>query len=878
VKRKTHQRQRRYFMTTLVRSLCLITVAILLGTSWTTGTPPPSEDVLVFESAVTDDATQSAAICREPGINSEATIFPDLHGASQPPQFMEEFMLRQLPKRQAVVRSPGTDTSLGMSWEPTVAVDPNNQNIVAVSQFTTIQVSFDGGDDNFPESVTAPGVNRQGDPSIAFDDQGNLFITYLCAPGGGRDVCITGYTCDEMTNSCSLLGGTTWPVNVTAGAGQGGNNADKNWMAADSTSTSPYAGRLYVVWTDLSTNPWTVYSTYSTDQGANWSTAFQLSSADESQVWPSHVAVAPDGDVYTAWHSQTGFLDPSGQDVPDGVSGQIVFRRSDNGGVNFQTRTFPYNPGEADATYNVQHEANGVIPGFRSWLFGSLQPWILADPSQPGRVYVVAPDDPDDDVDTGDPSDIFIVISDDSGDTWSGPMRIDDGTAGNFEVMPTAAIDPITGAIAVSYYTNEAGDTDISGNFRLDLRVVNSLDGGATWLPSIDFNDGRFDAALSNACRFCGADNVANQACNNPIACPSPQTNRIGEYNGIAFGECTAYAVWADNGPNPPNDSVDTFFDRDPELGGDLTAPVISCPTDVQVGCLDSIDPVNTGSATAADECTLEPDVGFVDESQGGNCPPGQTLDTIERIWNATDKAGNIDTCTQTIDIVDPDPPVLTVPGPVTLECNDNGGIPGDDPQILAWLALATAEDVCSEATVTDDAPNFFPSGCLPDGNETEVEFTGTDACGTSTSETSTVTVVDSTPPELSCEVSIETLWPPNHKFTDVGLSILANDVCDDNPPEIEISVTSDEATASEKGAGGKRHCPDAIINANQSVHLRAERSGNGDGRVYQITVTATDSCGNTSMCQAEITVPKNMGPNGAAVDSGQSYDAAVCN
>ena len=589
-------------------------------------------------------------------------------------------------------------------------------------------------------------------------------------------------------------------------------------------------------------------------------------------MWPSHVAVAVDGDVYAAWHSQTGFLDASGQDVPDGLSGQIVFRRSEDGGVSFQPRSFPYNPAEADTTYNVQHEANGAIPGFRSWLFGSLQPWILADPIQVGRVYVVAPDDTGDDIDVGDPSDIYIAISNDSGDTWSAPQRIDDGSFGNFEVMPTAAIDPITGAIAVSYYTNEAGDTDGSGNFRLDLRAVSSLDGGVNWLPSIDFNDGRFNAALSNACRFCGSDAISNQACNDPVACPTPQTNRIGEYNGLAFGECTAYAVWADDGPSPPGDSVDTYFDRDPQLGGDLTEPVIVCPVDTQIGCNDSTDPSATGSATATDDCTLDPDIGFVDESQGGNCPPGQILDTIERIWNATDRAGNIDTCTQTIDIVDPDPPVLTVPAPIDLECNAQGGVPGDDPQILAWLAMADAVDECSEATVTDDAPDFFPAGCPPEGQDTIVTFTAADACGTSTSDDSTVTVVDATPPMLTCEVSEELLWPPNHKFVDVGFTFDTTDVCSE--VTVAISVTSDEDPAKKNGRQNK--CPDAIIGEDMSVQLRKERLGQGDGRVYVITATATDECGNQTVCSAEVGVPKSMG-HGLPVDSGQNFDATSC-
>ena len=84
--------------------------------------------------------------------------------------------------------------------------------------------------------------------------------------------------------------------------------------------------------------------------------------------------------------------------------------------------------------------------------------------------------------------------------------------------------------------------------------------------------------------------------------------------------------------------------------------------------------------------------------------------------------------------------------------------------------------------------------------------------------------------------------------------------------------------TLLELGSGGPLHCPDALVDlANQTVQLRAERAGTGDGRVYRITVTATDSCGNASICHATVRVPANQGKNGDAVDSGQAFDATVC-
>jgi hypothetical protein len=41
---------------------------------------------------------------------------------------------------------------------------------------------------------------------------------------------------------------------------------------------------------------------------------------------------------------------------------------------------------------------------------------------------------------------------------------------------------------------------------------------------------------------------------------------------------------------------------------------------------------------------------------------------------------------------------------------------------------------------------------------------------------------------------------------------------------------------------------------------LRAERSGNGAGRVYTITITCKDSAGNTASSTAKVTVAHDQG------------------
>ncbi|MDY6989612.1 MAG: PKD domain-containing protein [Thermodesulfobacteriota bacterium] len=136
------------------------------------------------------------------------------------------------------------------------------------------------------------------------------------------------------------------------------------------------------------------------------------------------------------------------------------------------------------------------------------------------------------------------------------------------------------------------------------------------------------------------------------------------------------------------------------------------------------------------------------------------------------------------------------------------------------------------------------------------------------------ITVEDTTPPEVSVTVNKGSLWPPNHKMVDVGFSSDVADICDAEPV-VSIEVTSDEPTATAPGAGGSKHAPDAQI-ADDGALLRAERSGNGDGRVYVITVTASDVSGNSASASASVKVNHNKKKE--AVDSGQDYDATEIN
>jgi dienelactone hydrolase len=233
-----------------------------------------------------------------------------------------------------------------------------------------------------------------------------------------------------------------------------------------------------------------------------------------------------------------------------------------------------------------------------------------------------------------------------------------------------------------------------------------------------------------------------------------------------------------------------------------------------------------------------------------------------------TDSAGEADTDSATVTIEDTAEPEITCPEDVTIEC--------DEPRDPSNTGSATATDVCDPDPTVEAASRTVLGEC-PEVAVITRTWTATDACGQPNSCDQTIEVVDTTGPTVACGVARSRLWPPNHRLVDVGLSFSATDVCDAGPLSIDVSVTSDEDAAEARGAGGRIHCPDAVIRPDGSVQLRAERSGTGDGRVYVITVRATDNCGNPEVCQIPVTVPKSRGARGAAVDSGQSFDPTVC-
>lgn len=93
-------------------------------------------------------------------------------------------------------------------------------------------------------------------------------------------------------------------------------------------------------------------------------------------------------------------------------------------------------------------------------------------------------------------------------------------------------------------------------------------------------------------------------------------------------------------------------------------------------------------------------------------------------------------------------------------------------------------------------------------------------------------------------------LWPANHKMVPVNISYNVNNTC---PTNCTLSVSSNEPI---NGTGDGDTAPDwQVVNANR-VNLRAERAGNGSGRIYTIGITCRDSAGNAAGRTVTVSVP----------------------
>ncbi|MCB9347563.1 MAG: hypothetical protein H6573_08600 [Lewinellaceae bacterium] len=255
------------------------------------------------------------------------------------------------------------------------------------------------------------------------------------------------------------------------------------------------------------------------------------------------------------------------------------------------------------------------------------------------------------------------------------------------------------------------------------------------------------------------------------------------------------------------------------EVTVDITPPEITCPADVTIDCEESTLPLDTGTATATDNCTLSPVIDFNDIITEGTCPQEYA---IMRTWTATDGDGNSSTCIQTLLIEDNTTPSITCPavsGPV--ECV--GQIPAAD------ITLVVASDNCGPTTVTHVGDGITGEPC-EDLTLTRT-YQATDLCGNVATCTQVITVIDDTPPEITFT---------NPLLGQNGDTIYVQ--CYGQDPDWDLP------SFDEGSVNATDNCADDVVVTFGQV-LEAEGNCREDGYInlLRLSWTATDVCGNSS-------------------------------
>ncbi len=144
------------------------------------------------------------------------------------------------------------------------------------------------------------------------------------------------------------------------------------------------------------------------------------------------------------------------------------------------------------------------------------------------------------------------------------------------------------------------------------------------------------------------------------------------------------------------------------------------------------------------------------------------------------------------------------------------------------------------------------------------------DGLATSAPDEVVITVVDVDAPPLCslAKASPVSLWPPDHKLVPVKIM----GITDPDNDQVTITVTGVTQDERVNGLGDGDTSPDAVIQG-EKVQLRAELSGKGNGRVYQVSFTADDDFGGRCTGSVTVCVPHDHQPP-TCIDDGQLYDS----
>ncbi len=396
--------------------------------------------------------------------------------------------------------------------ESAVAVNPNNTQQIAVmtngvagDAGLPLSVSSDGGQ-TWTRTVFATGTGAGGDgrpaaccdPTLSWDDHGNLFVGYLQRTPRTIELYVTS---DLGANFINL-----GPVDT----GAAGSLDQPTVVAAENS--------VWVTWRD--------------DSGGISARGRSVTGALTFGAWGPEqdvsnvgnfgdIAIGPTGEVMVVYQTPTG---------NEGPSNIIVHTDADGlgaGGFGAGVTVGSTNVGGFDLLPAQPQRSVDAETGLA---------WDRTGGTNDDRVYLVYTDETP--AESND-FDIVVRTSDDDGANWSAPVQVNDDAGTNSQMLPKIALDQTNGDVAVTFYDarNDTGGgpsaTDIDGTANNDVTLFAtwSLNGGANWAANVAVADAPTD----------GYDTNGGQ--------------ELGDYTGSAFHGGVLYPSWADSsnstGDNP---------------------------------------------------------------------------------------------------------------------------------------------------------------------------------------------------------------------------------------------------------------------------------------------------------------------------------------
>lgn len=144
-----------------------------------------------------------------------------------------------------------------------------------------------------------------------------------------------------------------------------------------------------------------------------------------------------------------------------------------------------------------------------------------------------------------------------------------------------------------------------------------------------------------------------------------------------------------------------------------------------------------------------------------------------------------------------------------------------------------------------------------------------------STACSAAVYIDDQRPPIIVVRDEPLLMWPPNHKHREVTpdmMLVSAEDACGEpiNISEaVVVEVRSDEP---EDGNGDGHTAEDIRVLCPNVVHLRVERAGGGDGRVYTIVYRIVAENGVAAEAEARVIIPHDSSGDTAVENEDGGY------